>query len=134
MSDCKGIRYASLSLILLRPRISTTISFFFGLFAGEIDRSPNYEHGVSIFGKIFGPLHFSLAMQFIKLFVNNCSVLGSDWINFGCICFGSSFGVDGHPLVLWYFYYSSGIKLDVKINVHHFDEINYAPSFPGGPP
>ena len=39
--------------------INDDFPFFFGLFAGEIDRSPNYEHRVFIFGKTFGPLHLS---------------------------------------------------------------------------
>ena len=120
MFDCKGIRYASLSVILLKPRISITTFFFsFRCFAWEMHRFPNYKYGIPVFGGIFYPLHFALTMQFVEFLIDNGSVLKSDRVHFGCVDFNPSFGVDDHPLVLWYFDYLFGITPKMRVKIHH---------------
>ena len=75
--------------------IDDYFAFAHGRLPPQMDRFPYHKYGIPVLGSLLCSLHFSLLVQFIEFFVDQCSVLWFNWVYFNGINFGAGFRVYG---------------------------------------
>ena len=75
--------------------IDDYFAFAYGRFLQQMDCFFYHKYGTSVLGGVFRLLQFSLLMQFIEIFVDQYSVLWSNWVHFNGVNFGAGFRVYG---------------------------------------